>query len=104
MTVTDRQKFVLKSLLIYAAANRDEINESFSPCPYCGGTCLLYAEEGEWGCDGYLGDVDGHIKRMEEQVKQETGEGPRYAQLNVDGDWGYAISSEDVEDLLQELM
>jgi len=43
----------------YALSNCMDMNSALSVCPYCGGDCLLYPDDGESGCDGYLGDIDG---------------------------------------------
>lgn len=92
MDLNERQKFILKSVLIYADSNVMDINSSFSVCPYCGGDCLLYPDEGDNGCDGYLGDPDGllGVRKPEDR-------------LEVQGIYGDSIGEAEIQEILQKI-
>lgn len=59
--MSNREKLIIKAALLYAAANREDLNDAFAaPCAYCGGSCsTVEAENDDAYCDGFAGDVDG---------------------------------------------
>jgi hypothetical protein len=86
--MNDREKFIMRAALIYLQSNRDDVNDVFhNLCPYCEADCPEM--DGETGCDGWLGDIDGLAKDF--QV------------LSVNGDEGELIKEDEVGNLLMTL-
>jgi hypothetical protein len=90
---TDRQNFIIAAALSYAFSNCEDLNVSFSECPYCGGSCLLYPNDGDSGCDGYLGDVDGLLADRNPEDR-----------LEIRGTYGDSITESEIETILNMIM
>lgn len=89
--MSNREKLVIKAALLYAAANREDLNDAFAaPCAYCGGDCpLLDAENDGSYCDGFAGDVDGLYAD------------PEAAEIQVEGETTERIDETELEALLE---
>lgn len=90
--MNNREIFIIKAALNYAYSNLMDMNSAFSVCPYCGGECLLYPDDEESGCDGYLGDPDGLLSDRKPHDR-----------LEVQGNYGDAVSEEEIESVLKKM-
>ena len=90
--MNDREKFIVRAALSYACSNLMDVNSAFSTCPYCGGDCLLYPDDGESGCDGYLGDIDGLLADRKSADR-----------LEVQNEYGDTIEEDEIEKILSKI-
>lgn len=90
--LSETDQFVVKAALSYALSNCMDMNSALSVCPYCGGDCLLYPDDGESGCDGYLGDIDGLLSDRKPDDR-----------LEVQGNYGNSISEEEIKRILEKI-
>lgn len=90
--LSDTDQFIVKAALSYALSNCMDMNSALSVCPYCGGDCLLYPDDGESGCDGYLGDIDGLLSDRKPDDR-----------LEVQGNYGNSISEEEIKRILEKI-